>query len=198
MTRRPNTEARPRILKAALELFATEGYEGASMDRVAEAVGMKKANLFHYYPSKEALGAAVIAEAARHHAEVMRGLFASGDEDPATTVKMMFERGVSTSGRDCSRGCFIGKMGQEIDVRNALMRVELKDCMRQWRAEVTEYFDGWRRKGYFRNGFRAIEAADMVIALYEGSILVAKVLEDEAPVEHARRTAVAVVVSWRA
>ena len=168
------------------------------MDRVAEAVGMKKANLFHYYPSKQALGVAVIVEAARHHGEAMRELFASGEEDPATTVKRMFERGTATSRGDCSRGCFIGKMGQEIDERNALMRVELKDCMKQWRAEVTEYFDGWRRRGYFRSGFKAVEAADMVIALYEGSILVAKVLKDETPVEHARHTAVTVLLSWKA
>jgi len=197
MTRRPNVEARERILAKAYGLFAAEGYEAVSMDRVAAAAGLKKANLFHYYPTKETLGAAVIREAARRHAEGLRALFADGERDPVTTVRRLFDRGTLGTRKDCSRGCFIGKMGQEIDERNEAMRRTLTACLGAWREEVARYFDGWRRRGYFRAGFRPAEAADGVIALYEGGMLVAKVIGDDAPVEHARRAAVTVIVSWK-
>ncbi len=197
MTRRPNTEARTKILETAYELFARDGYEAVSMDRVAAAAGLKKANLFHYYPTKEELGAAVIAEAARRHQEGMRALFADRGQDPVTAVRLLFDRGTGGMRRDCSRGCFIGKMGQELDERDGAMRRTLAACLGQWREEVADYLDAWRKKGYFRSGFRAAEAADGVLALYEGGLLIAKVAGDDAPVEHARRAAVTVIVAWK-
>ena len=43
------------ILKAAARLFADEGYGRASMSALASACGISKANIYHYYSSKEAL-----------------------------------------------------------------------------------------------------------------------------------------------
>jgi AcrR family transcriptional regulator len=44
-----------RLRAAAVELFAERGYGGASMGELAERVGIAKASLYNYYPSKEAL-----------------------------------------------------------------------------------------------------------------------------------------------
>jgi TetR/AcrR family transcriptional regulator len=48
------------ILAAALELFSRSGINGASLDRVAERADVSKTNLIYYYPSKDALYAAVL------------------------------------------------------------------------------------------------------------------------------------------
>ena len=48
------------ILAAALELFSRSGVDGASLDRVAERADVSKTNLIYYYPSKDALYAAVL------------------------------------------------------------------------------------------------------------------------------------------
>lgn len=48
-------DKRYRILRTASELFAEHGYETASMAMVAEACGMSKPLLYHYYDSKAAL-----------------------------------------------------------------------------------------------------------------------------------------------
>ncbi len=55
--------ARPRkeeILDVATDLFAERGYEGASMNDVAERVGMRKASLFYHFATKDALYEAVL------------------------------------------------------------------------------------------------------------------------------------------
>jgi len=44
-----------RLRAAAVELFAERGYGGASMGELADRVGIAKASLYNYYPSKEAL-----------------------------------------------------------------------------------------------------------------------------------------------
>ncbi|ETA50816.1 TetR/AcrR family transcriptional regulator [Ponticoccus alexandrii] len=48
-------DKREAILKGAARLFADEGYGRASMAQVAQACGISKANIYHYYNSKEAL-----------------------------------------------------------------------------------------------------------------------------------------------
>lgn len=46
---------RDRILAAAVRAFAEHGYPSASMSQLAQACGLSKAGLYHYYASKEAL-----------------------------------------------------------------------------------------------------------------------------------------------
>lgn len=43
------------ILQCAALLFARSGYPGTSMNQVAQACGLSKATLYHYYPDKYAL-----------------------------------------------------------------------------------------------------------------------------------------------
>jgi AcrR family transcriptional regulator len=40
------------VLRAAMDIFATQGFRGASLDAVADAVGMTRQGLLHYFPSK--------------------------------------------------------------------------------------------------------------------------------------------------
>ncbi|MBU4528844.1 MAG: TetR/AcrR family transcriptional regulator [Hoeflea sp.] len=46
---------REAILHTAASFFAEHGFDRASMGRLAEACGVSKALIYHYYPSKDAL-----------------------------------------------------------------------------------------------------------------------------------------------
>lgn len=48
-------EKRAQILNTAARVFAAEGFDRASMNRIAAAVGISKANIYHYYAGKDAL-----------------------------------------------------------------------------------------------------------------------------------------------
>jgi AcrR family transcriptional regulator len=47
--------SRERILDAAMEVFAQSGYRRASMDQVAEAAGLTRQAVYHYFRSKTEL-----------------------------------------------------------------------------------------------------------------------------------------------
>ena len=48
-------EKRERILGTAARVFADEGFARASMSQIARYCGISKANIYHYYSSKDAL-----------------------------------------------------------------------------------------------------------------------------------------------
>ncbi|MCK0151354.1 TetR/AcrR family transcriptional regulator [Marivita sp. S6314] len=48
-------EKRTHILKIAARVFADQGFARASMSQVAKDCGISKANIYHYYSSKDAL-----------------------------------------------------------------------------------------------------------------------------------------------
>ena len=48
-------KTRERILQVALDLFRDRGYEATSLREIAQAVGVTKAALYYYFPSKEAM-----------------------------------------------------------------------------------------------------------------------------------------------
>ncbi len=51
---------RALILEAALAVFAAEGFKGATLDRIAREARLSKPNLLYYFPSKEAIHAALL------------------------------------------------------------------------------------------------------------------------------------------
>jgi AcrR family transcriptional regulator len=49
-------ETRQRVMAAALERFATRGYGAVSMEEIAEAAGVTKGAVYHWFSDKDDLG----------------------------------------------------------------------------------------------------------------------------------------------
>ncbi|MGB9347936.1 MAG: helix-turn-helix domain-containing protein, partial [Ilumatobacteraceae bacterium] len=60
--RLPANARREQILDVALEVFATHGFHGSSMNDVADAVGVTKPVLYQHFDSKRDLYQALIDE----------------------------------------------------------------------------------------------------------------------------------------
>ncbi len=74
-----DTSARDRILDAAEALFARRGFAGVGMSEIAEVVGSSKSTLFHHFPAKAQLHAAVVERILREiEAALLRALAAGG------------------------------------------------------------------------------------------------------------------------
>jgi len=56
------TDTRSRILDAALQLFATEGYESATVKRIARLCGLTDAAIYYYFESKQEILSTLIEE----------------------------------------------------------------------------------------------------------------------------------------
>lgn len=55
-------EKRAAVLDAAMVLFPSRGYDGVSMDAIAQAAGVSKLTVYNHFADKEALFAAAVTE----------------------------------------------------------------------------------------------------------------------------------------
>jgi AcrR family transcriptional regulator len=84
-------EKRAQILRGAAEVFAADGYEGASMARIAAVAGVSKGTLYNYFDCKAALFTSYVQEeCARHLSHVFDG--ADHDGDPAFVLRGIGQR----------------------------------------------------------------------------------------------------------
>lgn len=66
-----------RILAAAEQLFASQGFEAASMSAVAREAGVSKASVFYHFATKRELYLAVLTQACRESSAMLRDMEAS-------------------------------------------------------------------------------------------------------------------------
>lgn len=71
---------RPLVLDAALKLFVKHGYNGTSMDAIAQAAGITKPVVYDCYPSKERLFRALMK---REERRLLDGVAAALPSEPA-------------------------------------------------------------------------------------------------------------------
>jgi AcrR family transcriptional regulator len=89
--RRP--DERPReLLEAALDVFAQRGYRNTRLDDVAEAAGVTKGAIYHYFDTKEDLLLGVI----EHHQALAFGrvedVLSDKTQAPSTRIRLVVRR----------------------------------------------------------------------------------------------------------
>ena len=62
MEQKKSTQKRKKLLAAALDVFSKYGFQGASLDEIAQLADMHKSNIFYYYENKEALYVEVLTD----------------------------------------------------------------------------------------------------------------------------------------
>ena len=79
-----NKNTKQRILDAALELFAEQGFEATSVLQIADAVGIRKASLYSHFESKQEILEALLKETLAQYDQ--HSIFAKANwDDPAFT-----------------------------------------------------------------------------------------------------------------
>lgn len=86
-------DVRSEILTQATRLFAEQGYDGTSIQQIADAVGIRKPSLLYHFKSKDQLRDEVLAEMLAHWNAILPGLLlkASTEERFDATMEALTE-----------------------------------------------------------------------------------------------------------
>ncbi len=199
MARQRNLEARSHILCTAYGLFHEKGFRGTSMDDVARASKIKKANLFHYFPTKEELGLAVFDFAIlRLKEKISNACVSENVADPIRFVDQVFSGFLDNMKKNgCCRGCFMGNLAQEMSDHNERLRVKISEYFDFWIRQLSEVLEQGKLKGYFRKDLKPKESAGAILSLLEGALLFSKTRKNVQSLQSARSMAVGYLKFYR-
>jgi len=143
---RPRTriqaEKREQILEAALDVFSTHGFRGATIDQIASAAGMSKPNLLYYFRRKEDVFTALIQRLLDTWLAPLREL--DDDGDPLGELRGYIRRKIEMA-RDYPRESriFANEILQGAPRISGMLEGELKQLVDE-KALVVR---GWMRSG---------------------------------------------------
>jgi AcrR family transcriptional regulator len=165
MARRPLTNPRKEasqersratvdaLVEATARILVREGFDKASTNRIAEVAGVSVGSLYQYFPSKEALVAAVIERHRQEIMQVVRGELALAANQP-------MEQGVRTL-------VAVAVKAHRVDPK--LHRVLAEQIPRVGRLEKAETFNRENYaifRAYLESHRDEIRAADLELAAF--------------------------------
>ncbi len=141
---------REQILKSAAKVFATEGFDRASMAQLARECGISKANIYHYYDSKDALLFDILDTYLKALRDRICGLDLAGLSPEEQLHRTVAEILMAYQGSDHEHQVQVGAMSALPEEQQALLRAYQRDLVRHMsdilQAIAPEVFDGDRAK----------------------------------------------------
>lgn len=148
------TSVRDRVLDAAVDLFAEQGYDGTSVSQVLARAGVAKGGFYHHFASKEELLYEVYGDLIERQLAAMTEILRRG-LPPAETLRLLIDDLVVTTAASARPALVfwreISRLGDE---RTA-----------QYRRQRRRYHDAVRklvRDGQASGDFAAVASADTI------------------------------------
>jgi AcrR family transcriptional regulator len=80
---------RTTILENSARLFALKGFDGTSLQDIADAMGLTRQSVYHYFRSKEELLATLVAESSELTADRLRAINRAPDLEPVEKLRQV-------------------------------------------------------------------------------------------------------------
>lgn len=169
----PTRDTRERLIEAARELFARNGYGSTGLAGISRAAGARPGSLYYFFPTKEDLLAAVLERYKQLlWPEVLQPVWERVDDPIERVFGLLAGYRQMLVATGFSHGCPIGNLA-----------IELCESHPHARALIAENFDNWRKAvaDCFRaaadrlpEGVDADALAVFVLTTMEGAVMLAR------------------------
>ncbi|MDQ1293773.1 MAG: hypothetical protein QG608_1654 [Actinomycetota bacterium] len=89
MTRVPGVDTRRKVLRVALELFMSQGYDRTSLREISDRLGFSKAALYYHFKAKEDILEALAGDVLSDLEQLMDRAQANSDRGSASRARFM-------------------------------------------------------------------------------------------------------------
>jgi TetR/AcrR family transcriptional repressor of nem operon len=180
-----SSPTREKLLAAAQELMLSQGYTATSVDDVCQAAGVTKGSFFHYFEGKEHLGMLVAERFFAGRRELFRSAPFHGKKDPLDRVLGCVDFLIEMSrSPQAAKGCLLGTFAQELSATHPKIREVCQGCFDAQAEGLKRDLDEAKGKYAPRARWSTQSLAEHLIAVLQGSIILAKVKQDPRMIEH--------------
>jgi len=168
---------RERLVDAAMDLFAYHGYGPTGLSEIARKAGVQPGSLYHFFPTKEDLLAAVLERRkVLLWPEVLQAIWDRIDDPIERIFKLLDQYRKMLQVTEFSHGCPIGNLA-----------IELTESHPNSRKLIAENFDNWLKavEQCFHEASRRLpehvqpkRLAVFVLTTMEGAVLLARTYRD--------------------
>ncbi|MER7444579.1 TetR/AcrR family transcriptional regulator [Micromonospora avicenniae] len=178
---------RARILEHAAALIYAEGVHATNNDKLRRAAGVSGSQINHYFPTKESLVLAVI----QWQAERVLGLHRSEQFDRFESLEGFRKWAAFYIGyeRAYHEGCSLGSLASEIIKTDLDVHDELADAFAHWREIFRDALLRLQRQGRLSNEADPEKLASLLLAAFQGGMLLAQVAREISPLRDALEAA---------
>lgn len=169
---------RERILEIARDLILSRGFSAMSVDAVCAQAGITKGGFFHHFPSKAALGEAVMhkfwADAVERLQQVRRDQHAS----QLDYVVAYLDHAISCyQDPQLGQGCMLAVFTMGLAETDPGLYEISQRCFAQWRSDLVAMFEALKLEQNCEQ-FDALAWSELYIASLEGALVLAKSAAD--------------------
>jgi TetR/AcrR family transcriptional repressor of nem operon len=174
-TRAPEA-TREKLLRAAFEEIYRRGFQAASLDTILAQAGVTKGALYHHFPTKAALGYAVVDEVVRGLLlERWLGVLQAQPGDPVTALQgTLRHRAANLTAGEIELGCPLNNLAQEMSPLDEQFRRSVDATFETWREGFAQVLVRGQAEGTVRRDVDAKKVATFIVAAVEGSYGLAK------------------------
>ena len=174
-----NTEqdiaTRQVILQAAYEEIHVRGFQAASLSKILANTDVTKGALYHYFPTKLALGYAVVDEILSEQIQQQWVQPLLQTDDPVTgLIQIIVQAGQELTEEDIYCGCPLNNLAQEMAPVDEGFRSRVEFVYDAWRKGTEQAFKNGQEKGFVKKDINAKNVATMIVASLEGCMGLAK------------------------
>lgn len=168
-------ETRDVLLRAGVVALTEKGFSATGIDEVLKSVGVPKGSFYHFFASKEAFGAELIALYAGYFVHKLDQFFLDASLTPLQRIDAFCqdaERGMARFG--FRRGCLVGNLGQEMNALPQAFRAQLTGVLIDWQARTERCLQAAKGAGEIPEHADCASLAAFFWIGWEGAVLRAK------------------------
>jgi TetR/AcrR family transcriptional repressor of nem operon len=179
---------RARILEHAAALIYANGVHATNNEELRRAAGVSGSQLNHYFPTQESLVLAVIAWQADRVLSLLRG--EQFDDFHSLDGFRRWADSYLGYERSYREGCSLGSLASEIIKTDLDVHGELPKAFGQWQSIFRDGIQHMQRSGRMSARADAGQLANLVLAAFQGGMLLAQVSRDLSPLRDALQAAI--------
>ena len=176
---------RDHLVEMGLPLMQKTSYCSTGLNEVLAAAGVSKGSFYHYFPSKEDFGSAVLQRYLDSEVERATALLGDSKLAPLKRLRHYFEELIGVYGPDgeMNGGCLLGNLSQEMANHSDLIRQTLQEGFRVWEVAIETVLKEAVGSGELSKRTKTMELSSFILNAYEGALLRAKAERSEMPLQ---------------